>query len=222
MKWLSFVLALAMSAAAPAQTAASESEELNHALEEAGSSPVDFIRALENHLQKYPNTARRAEIERGLVRGAADAQDFPRVAKYGERVLARDPNDLEVMEEVANAELKSDSVDDAHKALAHAQVLESLLTQLAKQARDKPESGPRGITRIIEADVRLATAILFQCRAQGTLGNAAKAADLAQRSFAVSPSGAAAREAGYWYNELGKSAEAVRWVADAFTLSDPG
>ena len=47
-----------MSAAAAAQTADAESEALNHALEEAGASPVDFIRALENHLQKYPNTAR--------------------------------------------------------------------------------------------------------------------------------------------------------------------
>jgi len=221
MKWLVLFLALVLGAGAHAQTAPSESEALNHALEEAGASPVDFIRALENHLQKYPNTARRAEIERGLVRGAADAQDYPRIALYGERVLARDPNDLEVMEQVANAELKSGTPDDAHKALAHAVVLESLLTQMAKQARDKADSGPRSTSRIVETDVRLATAILFQSRAQGTLGNATQAAELAQRSFVVSPSGSAAREAGYWYNELGKSAEAVRWLADAFTISDP-
>jgi thiol-disulfide isomerase/thioredoxin len=221
MKRLYLFLALTLCASTPAQTADPESQALNHALEEAGASPVDFIRALENHLQKYPGTARRAEIERGLVHGAVDAKDYRRIALYGERVLARDANDAEVLQQVANAELKNDSPDDARKALAHAKVLEALLAESAKQAREKPESGPRGTTRIVENDVRLATAILFESRAQGTLGDAVKAADLARHSFEVSPSGEAAREAGYWYNQQGKSADAVRWLADAFTLGDP-
>ena len=214
-------LCLAVCASAPAQTAASEAEALNHALEEAGASPVDFIRALENHLQKYPNTARRAEIERGLVHGAMDAKDYRRIALYGERVLGRDPNDLEVLEQVANAELKARSPEEARTALAHARVLETLLTGMARQARDKAESGPQGTRRIIETDARLATATLFESRAQGLLGDTGKAVELARRSFDVSPSAEAAREAGYWYNQLGNPADAVRWFADAFTIGDP-
>jgi hypothetical protein len=221
MKPLFLVLVLTLCGNASAQTAPSETEALNHALEEAGPSPVDFIRALENHLQKYPDTARRAEIERGLVRGAVDAQDYRRIALYGERVLARDPNDVEVLEQVANAELKTRLPEDARKALAHARVLEALLGEMARRARDKPESGPRGISQIIETAARLAAAILFDARAQGLLGDAARAVELSRRSFEVSPSAEAAREAGYWYNELGNSAEAVRWTADAFTIGDP-
>jgi thiol-disulfide isomerase/thioredoxin len=213
-------LCFVLCASAPAQTAASEAEALNHALEEAGASPVDFIRALENHLQKYPNTARRAEIERGLVRGAADAKDYPRIALYGERVLARDPNDPQVLEQVANAELKTRTPEDAGKALAHARVLETLFGEMAKQAREKADAGPRGTSRIIETDVHLAAAVLFEARAQGVLGNASKAAELARRSFDVSPTAEAAREAGFWCNELGNQAEAVRWLADAFTIGD--
>ncbi|MGA2184630.1 MAG: TlpA disulfide reductase family protein [Bryobacteraceae bacterium] len=218
---LSLLLAVTLCASAQAQTDASEAQALNHALEEAGASPVDFVRALENHLQKYPDTARRAEIERGLVRGAADAKDYRRIALYGERVLARDPNDVDVLEQVANAELKSRTPEEARKALAHARLLETILGESAKQARDKAQSGPQGTRRIIETDVRLATAILFECRAQGLLGDAGKAVELSRRSFEVSPSAEAAREAGYWYNELGNFAEAVRWLADAFTIGDP-
>jgi thiol-disulfide isomerase/thioredoxin len=221
MKLLYLLGSLLLCAGASAQTPASEAQELNHALEDAGASPVDFIRALENHLQKYPNTARRAEIERGLVRGAVDAQDFRRVALYGELVLARDPNDVDVLEQVAHAELKSGTQDDARKALAHAQLLQTLLTASDREARRAAGSGPSATHKVIQADLRLAGAVVFEARAQGTLGDSAKAADLARHSFEISPSAEAAREAGFWYEKLGNASEAVRWYADAFTIGDP-
>jgi thiol-disulfide isomerase/thioredoxin len=222
MKLLCLLCSLLLCAGAPAQTSsASEAQELNHALEDAGASPVDFVRALENHLRKYPNTARRAEIERGLVRGAVDAQDYRRVALYGERVLARDPNDVDVLEQVTHAELKSGAQDDARKALAHAQLLETLLTASDKETRQTAGSGPSATHKVIQADLRLAGAVVFEARAQGTLGDSARAADLARHSFEISPSAEAAREAGFWCEKLGNSADAARWYADAFTIGDP-
>ena len=218
---LALSLCFSVFASGPDEKTDAESEALNHALEEAGPSPVDFIRALEDHLQKYPNSPRRAEIERGLVRGAVDAKDYRRIVQYGERVLARDPTDADVLEQVATAELKSHNADDARKALDHARVLETLFTELAKEAHDKPNPGPRGASRIIEIDVRLATAVMLEARGYGVLGDGSKAAELSRRSFEISPSAAAAREAGYWYNQLGNPAEAVKWLADAFTISDP-
>ena len=200
---------------------AAENQELNRALEEAGSSPVDFIRALENHLQKYPNTARRLEIERGLVRGSIDAKDYRRIELYGERVLAHDRDDTAILEPVASAELKSRTPDEARKALPHAEHLEALLTVSARQAREKPLQGPQGTVHIIETDVHLSTAILLEARAQGILGNPARAIELARRSFDVSPSAEAAREAGFWYNQSGDPANAVVWLAMAFTIGDP-
>ena len=200
---------------------AAENQELNRALEEAGSSPVDFIRALENHLEKYPNTPRRAEIERGLVRGSIDAKDYRRIELYGERVLTRDPDDTQVLEQVASVELKHHTEDDARKALPHAEHLETLLRVSANEVRQKPEGGPQGTMRIIETDVHLATAILLEARAQGTLGNSSKAIELSQRSFDVSPSAEAARETAFWYNETDDPSDAVRWLALAFTIGDP-
>ena len=47
-----------------------EDQELSNALAEAGSSPIEFTRALERHLEKYPKTQRRGELERALVKAA--------------------------------------------------------------------------------------------------------------------------------------------------------
>jgi len=228
MKLLSLLLITSLCASAaqapPPQNTGStdaENQELNRALEEAGASPVDFIRALENHLQKYPNSARRLEIERGLVRGSIDAKDYRRIELYGERVLVSDPDDAVILEPVAQAELKTRTPDGARRALPHAEHLEALLTVSAKEAREKPEGGRQGTMHIIETDVHLASAILLDARAQGILGNKPKAIELARRSFDVSPSAEGAREAGYWYNETGDAANAVNWLALAFTIGDP-
>ena len=65
------------------QTAA-EQAELNQAVNEANGSAVDLTRALEQHLRKYPNSPRRAEIEASLYKTAADSNDHPRIILYGE------------------------------------------------------------------------------------------------------------------------------------------
>ncbi len=63
----------------PSTPAADESQQLGQAITEAGNSPVDFIRALEKHLAKYPNSPRRNEIERALVKAAIEAKDDKRI-----------------------------------------------------------------------------------------------------------------------------------------------
>ena len=45
---------------------------LQKALAEVGNSPREFQRAIENHLKAYPNSPRRAELERALVKQAID------------------------------------------------------------------------------------------------------------------------------------------------------
>ena len=50
-----------------------EQADLEKALSEAGSSPLEYLRAIEKHLQQYPDTARRPELERAAVRAAVRA-----------------------------------------------------------------------------------------------------------------------------------------------------
>ena len=65
----------------------SEDQQLSNALSEAGSSPIEFIRTLERHLAKFPNSPRKAELERALAKAAIENKDDKRIIQYGERVL---------------------------------------------------------------------------------------------------------------------------------------
>src|SRR5437868_3497825 len=66
-----------------------EQKDLRNSLSEAGSSPIEFMRALERHLAKYPMTPQREELENALVKAAIEAKDNRATLLYGERVLAR-------------------------------------------------------------------------------------------------------------------------------------
>src|SRR5450432_3645828 len=83
----------------PAQNLAAQSEDQELALliQESNRSPVDFVRDLEKFLQKYPSAKRKNEITRGLFQASRDLKDNRRIATYGERLLATDPNDISVL-----------------------------------------------------------------------------------------------------------------------------
>src|SRR5579864_1310649 len=119
-KTIYFILALA-AASLLAQEPLSQAEQqsLQRALGEAGNSPVDFIRAIENHLKQYPNTLRRAELERALMKTAMDLNDDPRMLLYGESVLAGDPDNVQVLQHLTTALLHKGDKASAEKALDH-------------------------------------------------------------------------------------------------------
>ena len=60
----------------PTGNPAAEQAELNQAVTEANGSSIDLTRALEQFLRKYPNSARRAEIEASLYKTAVDSNDY--------------------------------------------------------------------------------------------------------------------------------------------------
>src|SRR5580693_9480267 len=83
---------------------AAEQAELNQAVTEANGSPVDLTRGLEQHLRKYPNSPRRAEIEASLYKTAVESNDHARIILYGEKLLAGKPDkDLEILDRVIRA-----------------------------------------------------------------------------------------------------------------------
>src|SRR2546426_1721392 len=110
----------------PQDPSEAEQRSLSQSLGEAGSSPVELIRALETHLAKYPQTPKRAELERVLVKAAMETRDDRRIVLYGERVLARVQDDLQVLDRVARALLASDAKDTSERALKYAQRFEQL------------------------------------------------------------------------------------------------
>ena len=214
-----YLLALVLVFAPPArgqrsQISPQEQEELSQALAEAGSSPVEYLRAIEKHLAKYPNSPRKTELERAAARAAIEAGDDRRIVLYGERVLARQPDDLQMLERVTHALLAGDSKANAPRALELARHYEELLRKAqADRAGDSEWQN--------QTDRAIGRALSYQARATGNLGKFEEALPLAQRAFATWPSAASARETALCEERLNRFEDAARAMADAFTVADP-
>jgi thiol-disulfide isomerase/thioredoxin len=205
-------------ATAFAQPPEAEQADLRRALAEAGSSQIDFARAIERHLQKYPGTGQRAELERAMVRAASELRDNRRLLLYGERVLSREPENIDLLEKVSRILLTDEDKENNTRALGYAKQMESAIRGLAK-----PLQGTRGAaSKTEERDVLSCKALAYQARAVGNLGKAEEAEKLARAAFDAYPNAEAAREAARWLERQGKTEEAIRWLADAFAIADPG
>jgi thiol-disulfide isomerase/thioredoxin len=194
-----------------------EDQELSVALSEAGSSPVEFIRVLERHLEKYPKTSRRAELERALVKGAIETKDDRRIILYGERVLERDTDDIQILDRVTRALLASDAKDTSERALKYARHYQELIGKLRIQ---NPPGGFSPAQWSEELDRGMGRATVLEARATGNLGKLDDAVALAQKSWDSFPTAEAAREIARWMIKAGKKDEAVAHFADAFTIVD--
>lgn len=194
-----------------------EQQALRDALGEAGSSKIDFLRAIEKHLARYPQTTQRADLERAALASAIEIRDGRRIVMYGERVLARDRNNVEALERVSRYLLANDNKEAAGKALVLARHLETLV-----RSQPKPEPGAQGAARATEEiSILLSKSFLYQSRAQGNLGMLADAEALALKSYDAFPSAEAAREIARWLERQGKADEAIAYLAEAFTIPDP-
>jgi thiol-disulfide isomerase/thioredoxin len=202
-----------------AQGLSPEQASLQKALGEAGNSPVEFELAIENHLKEYPNSPQRAELERALVKTAIDLNDDQRLITFGESVLSRDPNNLQVLEHVTTALLHQGDKAHAERALEHARHFSDLIQTTYSGDRFEPGGGATVVKRKEEYDRGRARALLLQARAEGLLGQYQDAIAFAQSSYAIFPSVEGAREAARWLTAAGKDAEALQALAEAFTIA---
>ncbi len=196
---------------------AAEDKELSHALAEAGTSQIDFVRALENHLAKYPNSPKKAEIERALTKAAIELKDDKRITIYGERVLDREPGDPPMLERVARALLSSDARESSAQALKYAKRYEDQVQALRKATLTGHGGKAEWMTEI---DRGLARAFVLEARATGNLGKPDDALALAQKSYEQYPTAEGAREIAKWLARLGREKDAIAHLADAFTIVD--
>jgi thiol-disulfide isomerase/thioredoxin len=195
-----------------------EQRALSQALGEAGSSPIEMVRVLEAHLAKFPQTAKRAELERVLAKAAIENKDDRRIVLYGERVLAREQDDLQILDRVTRALLASDAKETSGRALKYARRYEQLVAEMRKQPSDSRGGQAQWQE---ELDRGLARGLALEARATGNLGKMEEAVSLAKRAYGVVPTAEAAREIGRWLARSGKEEEAIPYIADAFVLADP-
>ena len=205
-------------AAKPDKQTDLEDEALQAALTESNGSPIDIIHALELHLKKYPSSPRRREIDRTLTKAAIDLRDDRRIIEYGERALAADPEDLQLLDRVASALLQTQTTnpEKAARALIYARKFEELVLVVEKDKVERREAARHKE----DVDRGLSRAFLFQARALGTLGKYGEAVAFAQKSFDRYASENAAHEMGRWLAKAGHEKESAEWFANALMIPD--
>jgi len=213
-------LALFISALAWAQTphppeVNQEQQDLQAAVNEAGTSPIDLTRVLEAFLKKYPATGHLKEIERALTKAAIDSKDDKRTALYGERALANLPDDIFFLDRVARAELALGGKDHAERAFEYSRHFQEMIEKMPHS------SGPGQAKMREEADRGAARGLLLQARAKSILGDFAEASKLAALSFSTYPCEESAREWAGALASMGFNDQALEHYADAFTIPDP-
>ncbi len=214
------VALLACSVAALPQSGLSQDEEqhLRDSLAHSTNAPQDIIRALERHLEQYPNSPKKPEIERALAKAAIETRDDRRIILYGERVLAREPDDIQLLDRVCRALVRAGDKESAQRALKYAQHYEQVV---ASTEVDKEASGAEQAKRRDTLDNSTARSLVLQAQAEAALGNPDAAVKLARRAFEVYPGAAPAGEVGRWLFKQGRFEEASQAYADAFTVPDP-
>ena len=211
------LLACLMPLAAQDAKDAKEERDLEEAVAEAGSSPVEYAKALERHLKKYPNTKQRAEIERVIVQAAIDARNKRMLVLYGVAVLDRGSDDPVVLDHVSRALLDTEDPASAAKALKYTRLLESAL---GVQYQRLVSAGGLGKgARLDDIQQRIARSQAFQARALGTLGKFPEAAEAGRKGYATYASAEGAREAAKWMEKAGQLDAAIDFYAEAFSFS---
>lgn len=217
--------ALLMLAPVLAQENARESEDqqLQTALGEAGSSPADYARALEDHLRKFPQTERRAEIERVLAQAAMDLNDRRRLLRYGIPAVERGSQDARLLEFVTRALLDGEDKASAEQALGYARRLQKALEAARQELNEDSPMRGRG-RRAADLESRLARAHLFEARALGQLGRIQEAQAAAAAAWEQEATAEAARERARWLEKTGPAGALLEALADAFVAGgeEPG
>src|SRR5437870_640298 len=119
-----------------AAAAADSEEELRQAIEGASGSEQQILINLEAYLKKFPNSNRRAEIERELYKLSLSLHDRDHAITYGEKLVAANARDLETLTAIVSLLRERKAEGDLTKALRYADQLVSQVETIL--AGDKP------------------------------------------------------------------------------------
>jgi thiol-disulfide isomerase/thioredoxin len=193
-----------------------EQQSLMNALSEGNTSPMDLVRALEGHLERYPKSVQRAELELSLARAAIDSNDTPRIVKYGVPALMNAPDDVRLLllDRVALALLITGGDENADRAYEYARQFEDIVDGL------EVAPGPDAARRQEERERALGRVLLYQSRARSMTREPEEAIRLATRAFAAFPNEESAREWAQALFAAGRREEAITHLAEAFSIPD--
>ncbi len=215
---LAFSLGLrAQETAAASAASDAEKRELAVAIQEANTSAMDTIAALETHLAKHPATPLRLDIYKYLAKASIEAKDDARTVRYGVPVNDIDgPMDINLLDRTAGALLRTGGKENAGKALAYAKRIEDYVIRVPV-----PSGGPDAAKNQEDHDRIVGRTLLYQARAQNILGDFDDARRKAALAFLAYPDTQSSREQSDAWEHMGRHQEAIERLADAFAIPDP-
>ncbi len=191
-----------------------EQKELAEAVQNANNSSVDLIHLLEAFLLRHPNALQRREVENALAHASIDAKDDRRTILYGEKLLASSPEDLLALDRVSKSLLNLGGRDNAEASLRYSLRFANLIMKAP------PVDGRDAAHKQDERERALARALMFQSRARAILGEKESAESIAAKAFETYPAEDSARAWADTLFDLGRAADSIEKLADAFAISD--
>ena len=147
-----------------------------------------------------------------------ETRDDRRIVLYGERVLAREQDDMQILERVTRALLSSDGKDTSERALKYSRRYQQLVAEMRSRPPEKRVGQAHWQD---DLDRSQADALTLEAHSTGNLGEMEKAIALAKQAYTVFPATESAREIARWLSRSGKDEEAIPYLAEAFVLPDP-
>ncbi len=202
----------------PAAAQASDSdEELRRLIQSTGGNEPQIILNLESYLKKYPNSARREEIETQIYQLAVKLRDRNRAILYAEKKVAGDAENIEALTNLVGLLRERKGDGDKEKALQYADQLvkafEALVTNSRKPLRisaarwqDRKEQG-------------IASVYLLRGKVLADLGNDDKAQADLQRSYKSARLAATAVTLGEIAERRKNLDEAIDYYAQGFVIA---
>lgn len=226
--WMVLLICLAVALPALAQQAAGNSkpeqgqvtdseEDLRRAIETSAGSPTEFMKNLDAYLQKYPQSARRAEIDRELYKTALEQRDRNRTIAYAERLIVSNGRDVDVLTNLVSSLRERRGAGDLQKALGYAeQLVKEIETLINQGARPRRLSQAQWNDR---KDKGLGSVLLLRGRVQADLNNDSAAQSDLQKSFKLAKLGGAALTLGELAEKKKATDEAIDHYIQAFVIS---
>lgn len=192
-------------------------EDLRRAIETSAGSPTEFMKNLDAYLQKYPQSVRRAEIDRELYKTALEQRDRNRTIAYAERLVVSNGRDVDVLTSLVSSLRERRGAGDLQKALGYAeQLVKEIETLINQGARPRRLSQAQWNDR---KDKGLGSVLLLRGRVQADLNNDSAAQSDLQKSFKLARLGGAALTLGELAEKKKAIDEAVDHYIQAFVIS---
>jgi thiol-disulfide isomerase/thioredoxin len=194
-----------------------EQQELQKAIDEAGSDRASIVRNLEGFLNNHPESSQRPQIYRAIVESSLQLQDYTRATNYAERLVSLKPEDISLT--VLAIQLLEQNGDAAgwKRAISYCtRVIEEV--ERASEAQKSPRVSPEEWEAQKKRD--RSSVLLMRGRLYRKLNDWSAAQKDFASAYAILPSATAAERLGELAELRKDSNTAILEYARAFSLAD--